>query len=148
MIFYKHFIGDYQRDTGHLTLTEHGAYRLMLDNFYGTSRPLPADRKALYRLLRAENSTERKAIDKMAVQFWRPLPPDLETVYELLRLCTEEDKKRYNTLAQTWEEYGGLINLRALREMIGAVERAEINKKIAIDREAKKRQRTAEEGAK
>ena len=70
MNFYKHYIGDYQRDTGHLTLTEHGAYRLMLDAYYATGKPLPSDRKALYRLLRAAGATEKKAIDSVASQFW------------------------------------------------------------------------------
>lgn len=70
MNFYKHYIGDYQRDTGHLSLAEHGAYRLMLDAFYATGKPLPADRKALYRLLRAATSIERKAIDMVSAQFW------------------------------------------------------------------------------
>ena len=59
MNFYKHYIGDYQRDTGHLSLAEHGAYRLMLDAFYATGKPLPADKKALYRLLRAATAVER-----------------------------------------------------------------------------------------
>ena len=70
MNFYKHYIGDYQRDTGHLTLTEHGAYRLMLDAYYATGRPLPGQRKALYRLLRADSTSERRAIDAVASQFW------------------------------------------------------------------------------
>ena len=70
MNFYKHYIGDYQRDTGHLSLAEHGAYRLMLDAFYATGKPLPADRKALYRLLRAATQVERKAIDSVCAQFW------------------------------------------------------------------------------
>ena len=70
MNFYKHYIGDYQRDTGHLSLAEHGAYRLMLDTFYATGRPLPADRKTLYRLLRAATPVERKAIDAILGQFW------------------------------------------------------------------------------
>lgn len=70
MNFYKHYIGDYQRDTGHLSLAEHGAYRLMLDAFYATGKPLPADKKALYRLLRATTAVERKAIDFVSAQFW------------------------------------------------------------------------------
>jgi uncharacterized protein YdaU (DUF1376 family) len=68
--FYKHYIGDYQRDTGHLSLAEHGAYRLMLDTFYATEKPLPTDRKSLYRLLRADGPAERKAIDVIASEFW------------------------------------------------------------------------------
>lgn len=70
MNFYKHYIGDYQRDTGHLSLAEHGAYRLMLDAFYATGKPLPVDKKALYRLLRAATAVERKAIDFVSAQFW------------------------------------------------------------------------------
>lgn len=70
MNFYKHYIGDYQRDTGHLSLAEHGAYRLMLDAFYATGKPLPMDKKALYRLLRAATAVERKAIDMVCAQFW------------------------------------------------------------------------------
>lgn len=49
---------------------EHGAYRLMLDTFYATQKPLPKDRRTLYRLLRAGGATERKAIDSVALQFW------------------------------------------------------------------------------
>lgn len=71
MNFYKHYIGDYQRDTGHLSLTEHGAYRLMLDAFYATGKPLPAEKRALYRLVRAESRQDRLAVDSVAAQFWQ-----------------------------------------------------------------------------
>lgn len=70
VIFYKHFIGDYQRKTAHLSLAEHGAYRLMMDHAYATGNPLPADRKALYRLVRADSAIERKAVDSVVEQFW------------------------------------------------------------------------------
>ena len=77
MNFYKHYIGDYQRDTGHLSLAEHGAYRLMLDIFYATGKPLPAGKKVLYRLLRAAAPAERKAIDAVLAQFWETTPEGL-----------------------------------------------------------------------
>lgn len=70
MNYYEHHIGDYQRKTAHLSLAEHGAYTLMLQTFYATERPLPADRKVLYRLLRADTSAERKAVDAVVTQFW------------------------------------------------------------------------------
>lgn len=69
MNFIKLFIGDYLRDTGHLSIAEHGAYLLMLQHFYATERPLPVG-KALHRLLRAESKTDRDAIDAIARLFW------------------------------------------------------------------------------
>lgn len=69
MNFIKLFIGDYLRDTGHLSIAEHGAYLLMLQHFYATEKPLPVG-KALHRLLRAESKTDRDAIDAIARLFW------------------------------------------------------------------------------
>ena len=70
MNFYKRYLGDYQRDTGHLSMAEHGAYTLMLDVYYATERPLPRDRKALYRLLRAIDAEDQAAVDSILGQFW------------------------------------------------------------------------------
>lgn len=139
MNFYKHFVGDYARGTGDLSIIEHGAYRLMLDHFYGTSRPLPADKKALYRLLRAESGAERKAIDNVSVRFFRPLPPDFEVLSSWLDLRTEEEKHPLRIVALEWTEVGGLINLRAMREMLKAALIAEKNREIAVNREQKRR---------
>ena len=139
MNFYKHFIGDYQRDTGDLTLLEHGAFRLMLDHFYGTGRPLPKDKKALCRLLRAETEAERKAIGMVSLRFWRPLPPDIEPLYEWLELHTEAERDPLRLVAQEWTEVGGLVNIRALSEIVKASVIAAKNRKTAIEREANRR---------
>ena len=69
MNFFKLYIGDYQRDTAHLSVTEHGAYLLMLQHYYATEKPLPTG-KALHRMLRAQDKAERDAIDAVASQFW------------------------------------------------------------------------------
>jgi len=69
MNFFKLYIGDYQRDTAHLSVTEHGAYMLMLQHYYATEKPLPTG-KALHRMLRAQDRAEREAIDAVAAQFW------------------------------------------------------------------------------
>jgi uncharacterized protein YdaU (DUF1376 family) len=68
--WYAHYPGDYGRDTAHLSLVEHGAYRLLLDHYYATSAPLPADVVALYRICRAFDETERKAVDSILQQFF------------------------------------------------------------------------------
>ena len=40
MHYYQRNIGDYARDTGHLTVIEHGLYVLMLDWYYLNERPI------------------------------------------------------------------------------------------------------------
>jgi len=120
-------------------MVEHGAYRQMLDHFYGAGRPLPANRKALYRLLRAETELERRAVDEVALRFWRALPPDMEPLYEALDLRTEVERQALKAAVFEWTEVGGLINMRALGEIVKARIIAGKNKQIAIDRERKKR---------
>jgi uncharacterized protein YdaU (DUF1376 family) len=144
MNFYKHFIGDYGRSTADLSLVEHGAYRLMLDQFYGSGRPLPADKRVLYRLLRAESTTERQAIDAISLRFWRQLPDDFDSLYVWLNLHKDEERTHLRTVAQQWTEAGGLVNIRALGEIVKAQAIAEKNRKIAIDREAGKRAKMAQ----
>ena len=70
MQWYKHYIGDFQRDTGHLSLTERGAYRALLDHHYATEKPLPADPVALARLVGAQTKAERDAVPAVLTQFW------------------------------------------------------------------------------
>ena len=70
MNFYKHYIGDFQRDTGHLSLAERGAYRAMLDHYYATERPLPVDVMAVARLVGAMDEVERHAVERVLRDFW------------------------------------------------------------------------------
>lgn len=69
MKFFKLYMGDYLRDTAHLSLAEHGAYFLMLQNYYATQKPLPTG-DPLYRMLRAHSRAEKDAVDSVARQFW------------------------------------------------------------------------------
>lgn len=43
MHYYQHNIGDYARDTGHLTILEHGIYRLLLDWCYLNEKPITTE---------------------------------------------------------------------------------------------------------
>lgn len=70
MNFFKLYMGDYQRDTGALSIAEHGAYFLMLQYHYATEKPLPLG-KDLYRLLRCSSKIDREAVDSVAKQFWQ-----------------------------------------------------------------------------
>lgn len=73
--FYPRFLGDYMRDTAHLSMLQHGAYTMLLDTYYATGKPLPEDMAALYRICKASTALERKAVDVVATAFF-PLNGD------------------------------------------------------------------------
>jgi uncharacterized protein YdaU (DUF1376 family) len=68
--FYKRFMGDYGKKTARLSLMEHGAYTLMLDEFYATEQGLPAAYPELFRICRAMTKTEQAAVVSVADQFF------------------------------------------------------------------------------
>lgn len=69
MIFYKHFLGDFDRDTSHLSMTERGAYLSLLHHYYATEEALPTDPVSLARIARAHTAVERKAVRSVMVFF-------------------------------------------------------------------------------
>ena len=68
--WYPRYYGDYMRDTGHLTLMEHGAYTKLLDQYYATQRPLPERLPDLYRMCSAMTDEEKEAVASVADQFF------------------------------------------------------------------------------
>lgn len=70
MHYYKFNIGDYRRDTGHLTMLEHGAYRQLLDSYYLNEQPLPIDDAILMRTHSARNADEMQAIRNVLKDFF------------------------------------------------------------------------------
>lgn len=72
MNWYKLYIGDYRRKTAHLSLSEHGAYKILLDHYYATGEPLPHDVTALCRIVSAQTDEERQAVSRVAEEFFPP----------------------------------------------------------------------------
>lgn len=69
MNYYKRHLGDYAKDTGHLSLLEHGVYTLLLDAYYATERPIPADKA--HRIAKANTKAERAAADSVLAYFFK-----------------------------------------------------------------------------
>jgi uncharacterized protein YdaU (DUF1376 family) len=69
--WYSFYPADYGRDTGHLSLIEHGAYRVLMDHYYATEAPLPPDRGRLQRLCRAQEAAEQDAVTYVLAQFFQ-----------------------------------------------------------------------------
>jgi uncharacterized protein YdaU (DUF1376 family) len=72
MNYYKRHLGDYAKDTRHLTLAEHGAYCLLLDYYYSTESPIPDDR--CERIANAYAEHEREAVRNVLQAFFTLTP--------------------------------------------------------------------------
>lgn len=107
MNFYKHYIGDFQRDTGHLSLTERGAYLALMHHYYATELPLPKEHSALCRIAGAFTKAEQDAVKAV------------------MRFFIEVDS--------------GLMHPRIEAELEKAGKRADTNRRIALEREEKRR---------
>ena len=84
MNYYQHHIGDYRRDTAHLSLLEHGIYRQLLDTYYLTEQPIPEETQLVCRRLSAKTEEEQKAVETVLSEFfyrdngWRHKRCDME----------------------------------------------------------------------
>lgn len=70
MNYYEHHLGDYAKNTAHLTMTEDGAYRRLIDAYYIREKPLPGDLKDVCRLARANTKPERDAVKAVLEEFF------------------------------------------------------------------------------
>jgi uncharacterized protein YdaU (DUF1376 family) len=70
MNYYSFHIGDYAKDTAHLSMLEDAAYRRLIDLYYTTESELPLDSHKLYRLVRAQSKAERLAVDIVVDEFF------------------------------------------------------------------------------
>ena len=72
MNYYKRHLGDYAKDTKHLTLAEHGAFAVLLDYYYATEKPIPDDR--CERIANAYADFERAAVRAVLAEFFTQTP--------------------------------------------------------------------------
>lgn len=94
MNFWNRHIGDIIRDTVSLTMLEDGAYTRLLDQYYQTERPLPLDRKMIYRLARATSAAERKACDFVMESFFQKQEDGFHQKRCDIEIATYQEKQR------------------------------------------------------
>lgn len=70
MNHYPRHIGDYLKETSHLSLLEHGVYTRLLDVYYMDEKPLPNSVSAVCRLIRAKKKTEKDAVRSVLAEFF------------------------------------------------------------------------------
>ena len=70
MNHYPHHIGDYAEATAHLSFVEDAAYSRLIRKYYAIEKPLPADVKAVQRLVGARTKEERDAVQTVLSEFF------------------------------------------------------------------------------
>ena len=70
MNHYPHHLGDYTKDTMHLSPLEHGVYRLLMDAYYATEKPIPLELTSACRIARCVTDNEREAVEAVLAQFF------------------------------------------------------------------------------
>lgn len=70
--WYPFYPGDYLAKTRGLSLMEHGAYLLLLSEYYSTRQPLAKEMAVLYRVCNAFNHRERNAVRYVIDKFFVP----------------------------------------------------------------------------
>jgi uncharacterized protein YdaU (DUF1376 family) len=104
MYYYQHHIGDYRKDTSHLSLVEHGIYRQLLDLYYITEKPL--DKKSI-RLIGARTDQEiamaelilNEFFEKKGTKYYHRRCDDEIQNYKLKSLkASESSNKRWSNI--------------------------------------------------
>lgn len=99
MNYYPFHIGDYLSATRHLSWEEDAAYRRLLDTYYTSEKQLPADFRAVYRLVMANTESQREAVKIVLEEFfeltdtgWRNGRADAEIAEMQARQQKQRDK--------------------------------------------------------
>lgn len=99
MKYYSKHIGDFATATRLLSLTERGAYNELMDYYYASEQPLPADLDTLCRIAGAFSEQERTAVDKVSRQFFEKVDGQLfhaKIEEQILAYNEEAEKNRLN----------------------------------------------------
>lgn len=108
MNYYQRHLGDYARDTGHLTLLEHGVYGALLDWQYGTEKPLPSEAAAVHRICRALSKAEKNAADRIKKEFFEESGWNKRAKREIDEYAVSGLQKRIGALKKHHPELAGL----------------------------------------
>ncbi len=68
--YYEHHLGDYAEATAHLSFVEDAAYARCIRKYYATETALPADLRAVQRLIGARTDEERQAVETILKEFF------------------------------------------------------------------------------
>lgn len=106
MNHYPRHIGDWIKDTAHLSEVEECIYSRMLDQYYAREKALPADKAQVCRLVRATSREARKAVDTVLAEFFASEPDGWhqKRCDEELAKYAEKSAKASKSAAARWSK--------------------------------------------
>lgn len=99
MKYFSKHLGDFATATKRLSLAEKGAYNELMDYYYSTEKPLPADLDELCRIAGAFSEQERNAVARVAAEFFEKVDGQLfqaKIEEQILAYNEEAEKNRLN----------------------------------------------------
>jgi Uncharacterized protein conserved in bacteria len=129
--YMQFYVADYLADTMHLSTEEHGAYLLLIFNYWQTGKPLPKNRLAGIARLSNERWTdvERSLNEFLLTMEMHGFTNELSVICSLLKVLNRSAVKQENICAETIGEKTKEIKVnpttvqRALNEMATTVQR-------------------------
>ena len=140
MNYYKRHLGDYAKDTRHLSLAEHGAFCLLLDYYSATEKPIPDDR--CERIANAYADAERAAVRSVLREFFQETPEGWRNAKadEVIHEAQAKSLKAKESAGARWQRTDSERNANA-SEM--ECERNASHKPLAISHKKEKQEPAA-----
>jgi len=132
MKYYQHHIGDYRKDTAHLSLLEHGIYRQLLDLYYDREGHIEYDLKRISRLISVRTKKERDLLKNVVEDFFVEKNGFLfqrRCEKEIVQLYDKSEKARQSALIR----WGKVNDANAMRTHSGCNARDDANDMLPIN---------------
>ena len=109
------FTGDYYRDTRHLSMLQHGAYRQLLDHCWDQRGPLPLDIERCYRICCAVSKEEQEAVRGIVSEFFILLDDGHynKRIQQEIERANVLSGKRSGAARERWKARDSLVDIAA-----------------------------------
>lgn len=112
------YTGDYYRDTRHLSMLQHGAYRQLLDHCWDQRGPLPLDLERCYRICGATSKEEQEAVRGVIAEFFVSMDDGHynKRIQEELERSNAISGKRSDAAHERWRARASIKAIDAVRD--------------------------------
>lgn len=116
--YFPFYTGDYYRDTRHLSMLQHGAYRQLLDHCWDQKGPLPIELDKCFRICGAVNKEEQDCVKGIIEEFFVRMPDGFyqKRVQEEIERANVLSGKRADAAHNRWKARKSLNDIAAARD--------------------------------